>query len=764
MTEEGDRHKGERQTAKHVLTKELQTFTRLMAERELAQVQQRLQKLKDKFSNFEASHDSLIPLLNNAKAAKDLEKDFSETLKLYVDSMNNIHHWLDEHDKHSAVKSTVVPEISNTARVSNELSHVDIVNILNLPKVELEPYDGDPLKYYGFLAIFDENVDSIAHDGRIKLTRLLQYTCGKAKDAIRSCALVGGDEGYKQAREILRKRFGNDHLISAKIIQNFRNNTPVKSAEQLQQLADDLLTGYTTLNNMGKLGEVNSQSFIAEVSDRLQPHLKNRWRKVALEKKRDDNQYPDFKTFTEFIIQQADEASDPVYGENSSVQSQDKKSISTFNTVTRSSVTSSSTPCVVCHENHHLFYCKEFKSMKPVERYKIVKSQKLCENCLYDNHDVSSCKRPTVCTVPQCGQKHTKFIHLSQDTVAELNANEVVSNQVKLVNANFGDSSDVHVPTVPVIVNGIYSTSALLDTASTSSFCSRKLVDYLQLQGSAVDVSINTLSHVNDVRQVQVVDFTLKSRNGESTLSMSNVYVVDEIPVMASNANFEMYPHLQDLPLFSGKPVDILIGQNHSDALIPLDVRRGAKGEPFAVRTMLGWSVNGPAVNSNFVPSGTVSHVVSVTTIDVDWHDQLVDDLPSQDCDIYVSGLTDSSVQTCNTPRSNVLCCKLEDYARLRHEPLSGGHGVQCSESQIFAFMVTCLFTVVALLVSTCASMCIDSCSVAYLVAVSNYVQYCLYSFIYKLVRDCDFDFSDVTAKLKTASVWPLDIRFGIGT
>ena len=40
--------------------------------------------------------------------------------------------------------------------------------------------------------------------------------------------------------------------------------------------------------------------------------------------------------------------------------------------------------------------------------------------------------------------------------------------------------------------------------------------------------------------------------------------------------------------------VDILIGQHNPAILQPLDVRTGKHTEPFAVRGVLGWTLNGP--------------------------------------------------------------------------------------------------------------------------------------------------------------------------
>ena len=62
--------------------------------------------------------------------------------------------------------------------------------------------------------MFDEVVDNTVMDGQLKLTMLLQYTCGSEKAAKINCALIGGESGYNQARAILHNRYGNSHMVS----------------------------------------------------------------------------------------------------------------------------------------------------------------------------------------------------------------------------------------------------------------------------------------------------------------------------------------------------------------------------------------------------------------------------------------------------------------------------------------------------------------------------------------------------------------------
>ena len=76
------------------------------------------------------------------------------------------------------------------------------------------------------------------------------------------------------------------------------------------------------------------------------------------------------------------------------------------------------------------------------------------------------------------------------------------------------------------------------------------------------------------------------------------------------------FSHFQDLPLTDYiESVDVLVGQDCAEALIPLEVRKGKKGEPFATRTILGWSLNGPAHHGTLSPA-VIAHFVSATPLE----------------------------------------------------------------------------------------------------------------------------------------------------
>jgi hypothetical protein len=83
-------------------------------------------------------------------------------------------------------------------------------------------------------------------------------------------------------------------------------------------------------------------------------------------------------------------------------------------------------------------------------------------------------------------------------------------------------------------------------------------------------------------------------------IKLPNVFSRPMLPFDTENwvqpEDLDGWPHLQhlNLPRVDLQKVTLLIGQDVPDALVPLDVRKGPVGSPYATQTLLGWSINGP--------------------------------------------------------------------------------------------------------------------------------------------------------------------------
>jgi len=70
------------------------------------------------------------------------------------------------------------------------------------PKREFLSFDGDPKRYPRFIKSFEINVERRVEKDDEKLSYLIQYCKGAAKDATENCLMLPPEEGYKEAKEI----------------------------------------------------------------------------------------------------------------------------------------------------------------------------------------------------------------------------------------------------------------------------------------------------------------------------------------------------------------------------------------------------------------------------------------------------------------------------------------------------------------------------------------------------------------------------------
>ena len=131
-------------------------------------------------------------------------------------------------------------------------------------------------------------------------------------------------------------------------------------------------------------------------------------------------------------------------------------------------------------------------------------------------------------------------------------------------------------PIVEVRINGRENALALLDTGSSGTFCTKALTERLGITGIDEMYNLNTLSG-RVPRVSETVKMSVASQTGKG-IDMAGVFVVESIPAQITQIDVTQYDHLRylDFPDFSKfKGVDLLIGQDYAEALIPLEVKTG---------------------------------------------------------------------------------------------------------------------------------------------------------------------------------------------
>ena len=533
--------------------------------------------------------------------------------------------------------------------------------LMQMPKVELATFDGQALQYWAFIRSFDNSMEEDGIDSSAKLARLMQYCTGKAKQVIECCAVMEPNEGYIKARQLLQDRFGDSFTIAETWVRKITEGPGLKASDRelLRDFADDLNSCRQTLEMMGYMAEVNCQSVLVKVVLRLPVYLQNRWKGVVRDIRKRKFRNPDICDLSQFVSDAAEEAIDVVYGHitdvkrevksttprrqvgrgfNYSVVTGAEKSANTSVNYNRSSQGDGSLKCVLCSGGHSLFGCSIFKKMKLSARLNVVNGSRLCHNCLRPGHSANACTLRRTCSVPGCGEKHTKFLHSPVQDVREpaqmestnqsgsssRNAETSTFTEVKGSSASCGltgagGGTAVVLPILPVVVRNpstghSVETYALLDSGSTHSFCTKELVESIGVLGKPDTFVLTTPDKTASRCETTVVDLEVMGVDRRHVIELPAVYKRPELSIdkenMATAEDNDKWPHLRglDIPEVYAAEVSLLIGQDVPDALVPLDVRRGSVGEPYATKTMLGWALNGPMggakgaiVNSHFV-------------------------------------------------------------------------------------------------------------------------------------------------------------------
>ena len=79
--------------------------------------------------------------------------------------------------------------------------------------VDIDKFDGNPINYHYFIAIFKEVVESKINDPQECLARLIKYTKGEAKELIKNCIQHPPELGYQNALTLLEKQYGDSFRI-----------------------------------------------------------------------------------------------------------------------------------------------------------------------------------------------------------------------------------------------------------------------------------------------------------------------------------------------------------------------------------------------------------------------------------------------------------------------------------------------------------------------------------------------------------------------
>ena len=470
---------------KDALMKAYGDLSVLVAEDDLDGVVSERERMKTLYLSFRETYNSHHNTLNEDTDIQASDAYFMDVQRQYAAQQMAAKAAL----KDMLPQKPLKQELNGESESFKTLGH-----LINLPPLELKRFSGDPDEFDDFVTTFNEVIGNVISDPAAKLIRLKSQVTGIASDSIKMCRTDTGADGYARAMKILRDRFGSPYVVCNSVIQRLIHGPSVRSPSEIRTLADELCNAEITLRKNQMYTEIDTQNNIIQICLRLESSLRYQWRNRVMKNKQSTGVYLNFSDFVSFVQEHADVVNDPLYGydalEDPPSRHKEKTTVSSLPTSIRDvrdyvpssnsdasliSNPRSSVQCQLCSKNHKLYTCYKFRSMPIDKRCNYVKSNNLCVLCLSSEHPLSDCRSTYTCKVNNCGEKHSSSLHVYKFQSPAV-GNCVISC----------DKSNVSMPTVPVIIDSTFQTSALLDTGSSVSFCSKRLMNELELQGATM--------------------------------------------------------------------------------------------------------------------------------------------------------------------------------------------------------------------------------------------------------------------------------------
>ncbi|NP_001410306.1 uncharacterized LOC100150025 [Danio rerio] len=267
--------------------------------------------------------------------------------------------------------------------------------------------------------------------------------------------------------------------------------------------------------------------------------------------------------------------------------------------------------CPYCdNSSHFLNGCLNFKELTKEQKEAWIRKNNRCWRC-GRNHHASRCTLKALCKT--CNRKHLLVLHdLNERVVSTSEETEPKENSC-LVNTTKGTlyadrsvgSRRVLLKVSKVIIaNGDASmeTFAVLDDGSERTILLHAAAQQLKLQGQPEDLILRTVRQDQQVLHGTTVSFTVSPvSHPHKKYHIQHAFTAERLSLAEHTYPVaflqKKYRHLAGLPLQQMDKVQpvLLIGSDYPHLLTPVEpVRLGPPGGPAAVKTRLGWTLQGP--------------------------------------------------------------------------------------------------------------------------------------------------------------------------
>lgn len=511
----------------------------------------------------------------------------------------------------------------------------------NAPEVDVEIFDGNPLNYQYFISVFKEVVETKIDDPRGRLTRLIKYTSGEARELVRNCINLPPDICYQEAIKLLQNMYGNPYKIIAAYRQEIKNWPTVKpgDAAGFRKFFNFMVRCKSVISDI-HWNQLDNPEVMCTLLSKLPGYVQDRWNRKVYTLRRNFMREPSINDLIDFVNEETVLVNDALFSRGAVSQYMDKQEkrdkkphshIRTFATGSKGQQSKNhQNKCVICEKFHDVEECSIYLANSVEERSKLLYKMKLCYGCLKPiskDHNASKCSQRRTCKV--CKERHLTTLHglkltkrkgdtKKGDQKKEGDDNKKEDDAQIHVNSIYSGAEVVSMCIVPVRVshkssNLVINTFALLDNCSQGTFVAEHILKGLKVSGKSATITVKTLNgeatdkscSVEGLEVANVLDF---GSGEERWLKLPKSYTRREIPIDSNDvlkpSQLSKWKYLEKIQgeicdVSQDMKIGLLIGANCVRALEPEVVIPSENGGPYAYRTVLGWCIVGPVSGGN---------------------------------------------------------------------------------------------------------------------------------------------------------------------
>ena len=145
------------------------------------------------------------------------------------------------------------------------------------PELDVEVFDSNPLNFKYFISVFEEVVETKLDDLCGRLTSLIKYTSGEAKELVRNCIHLPPEECYEKAMTQLQERYGESYQVLAAYRREIKN-WPVKPDDAVAfRRFSNFLIKCCSIFSKSNWNQLDNPDVLCMLMAQLLGYLQNRW-------------------------------------------------------------------------------------------------------------------------------------------------------------------------------------------------------------------------------------------------------------------------------------------------------------------------------------------------------------------------------------------------------------------------------------------------------------------------------------------------------